>query len=187
MGIMGSSGGLRSRPELILVRRIGGADDWRFDMSGGFDIDAEAPRLGHYRVSYPRPVAEVIARPTPGTSSTSGSATRRGTATRWATVNDTAIRPSSFRRPPRSPRQRRVCPGIGTSELSARARERRFSLGRRSRVRLGIFDPAGREVARLMDEECAGRYAAVWDGPVGRANVAAGVYFARLEARREPG
>ena len=60
----------------------------------------------------------------------------------------------------------------------------RFSIARASRVRVEIFDDAGRQVARLLDRELgAGEHAARWDGrdSNGRPRPA-GVYFARLTA-----
>ncbi len=57
-----------------------------------------------------------------------------------------------------------------------------FSVARAARVRLSVFDVAGREVARLVDSwKEPGRYAAPW--AAGR--LASGVYFYRLE-EREP-
>jgi hypothetical protein len=59
-----------------------------------------------------------------------------------------------------------------------------YSIARPGRVRLEIFDGAGRCVALLLDRElAAGEHSARWDGrdSNGRAR-AAGVYFARLTA-----
>lgn len=59
-----------------------------------------------------------------------------------------------------------------------------YELPRDSRVRLEIFDVAGRRVRTLIDEtQVAGYYRAVWDGrdEAGRA-VASGVYYTRLAA-----
>jgi hypothetical protein len=59
-----------------------------------------------------------------------------------------------------------------------------FTLGQAGRVRLAVYDVAGREVRRLLDEpRTAGPQALVWDGrdEDGHA-VGSGVYFLRLEA-----
>ncbi len=60
-----------------------------------------------------------------------------------------------------------------------------FDVSERSRVRLAVYDIAGRVVAVVVDREMApGRYEATWNGRAssGRA-VASGVYFCRLQAR----
>jgi len=59
-----------------------------------------------------------------------------------------------------------------------------YTTAERGRVRLGVYNAAGREVAVLVDrDEVAGRHVARWDGrnADGRA-VPAGVYFVRLRA-----
>ena len=54
----------------------------------------------------------------------------------------------------------------------------RYSLERASRVRLSVYDRAGREVAVLAEGiQAAGEHTAVFSG----ANLASGVYFCRLE------
>ena len=63
----------------------------------------------------------------------------------------------------------------------------RYSLPERSRVRLSVYDVAGREVAVLQDDVlAAGPHEVRWDGidDEGRA-LAAGAYFVRLEAGGE--
>jgi hypothetical protein len=60
----------------------------------------------------------------------------------------------------------------------------RFDLRRAGRVRIGVYDLAGRLVRRLVDEQRpAGTHDVPWQGrnQAGRT-VAAGVYFIRLEA-----
>jgi len=59
-----------------------------------------------------------------------------------------------------------------------------FSLPRADRVRLAIYDVAGRVVATLLEEmRGPGRHAIVWEGRDGQGQpVASGVYFCRLEA-----
>jgi hypothetical protein len=58
-----------------------------------------------------------------------------------------------------------------------------FALARASAVRLSIVDPLGREVAVLASGDyAAGRYVTLHDGGARKRPLAAGVYFARLEA-----
>jgi hypothetical protein len=58
-----------------------------------------------------------------------------------------------------------------------------FALARASAVRLSVVDPQGREVALLASGDYpAGRYVSVHGGATARRPLAAGVYFARLEA-----
>jgi hypothetical protein len=53
-----------------------------------------------------------------------------------------------------------------------------FELPRAARVRLGVFDVQGREVARLADGvHRPGRYQATWSGENGRGATPVGVYF----------
>jgi hypothetical protein len=60
----------------------------------------------------------------------------------------------------------------------------RFSLSRKSHVRLRIYDVAGRLVRVLVDEtRPAGKYDTVWNGKTRNGSKAAsGVYFCRMEA-----
>ncbi|MBN1827506.1 MAG: S8 family serine peptidase [Candidatus Eisenbacteria bacterium] len=60
----------------------------------------------------------------------------------------------------------------------------RFDMPRSGRVKLAVYDIAGRLVRTLLDEEVgAGRYEETWNGDDGRGSPAAsGVYFARLHA-----
>jgi len=60
----------------------------------------------------------------------------------------------------------------------------RLALPNAARVRLAIFDAAGREVRRLADGPMrAGTWSVAWDGADDAGHVAAsGLYFARLEA-----
>ena len=59
-----------------------------------------------------------------------------------------------------------------------------YYLPSRSRVRLAIYDPAGRLVTDIIDrEQGQGVYDAFWDGrDRGGRRVASGVYFYRLTA-----
>jgi len=59
-----------------------------------------------------------------------------------------------------------------------------YVLDRASTVRLIVYDIAGREVKRVVDEQKeAGSYSVVWDGTDARGfHVPSGVYFARVEA-----
>lgn len=59
----------------------------------------------------------------------------------------------------------------------------RFELARHERVRLRVFDPAGRLMAVFVDgARGPGRHDAVWDGRTpGGETAASGVYFVRLE------
>jgi alpha-amylase len=63
----------------------------------------------------------------------------------------------------------------------------RFALPRTGHVRLGVYDLAGREVARLHDgTRAAGTHEIVWDGKdLRRRPVGNGIYFLRLEAGGE--
>ncbi len=58
-----------------------------------------------------------------------------------------------------------------------------YALPARGRVRLAVYDVAGREVAVLAEGvQDVGRHIQTWDGrEAGGARLAAGVYFARLE------
>jgi hypothetical protein len=62
--------------------------------------------------------------------------------------------------------------------------EIRFTLARPTRVRLSVYDVAGRLVRRLVDEPReAGQHAETWDGRgAGGQPVPSGVYFTRLVA-----
>jgi hypothetical protein len=71
-----------------------------------------------------------------------------------------------------------------TPNPCVRATEIRYSLGRRSPVRLVVYDVLGREVRVLEDGVIgAGEHRAVWDGcnDLGK-RVTSGVYFYKLEA-----
>lgn len=60
----------------------------------------------------------------------------------------------------------------------------RFDLARAGRVRLDVFDAAGRHVARLADDVLpAGRHTRAWLVPTGRRSTP-GAYFARLRTER---
>jgi hypothetical protein len=57
-----------------------------------------------------------------------------------------------------------------------------FSLGAPGRVRLVIYDVAGRLVRTIVDGDIqAGEHRASWDGRDTRGNSVSGIYFARLE------
>jgi hypothetical protein len=57
-----------------------------------------------------------------------------------------------------------------------------YTLPQAARVRLGIYDLAGREVGRLADGVVpAGRHVAAWDGRVGGSPATSGIYFVRFE------
>ena len=62
-----------------------------------------------------------------------------------------------------------------------------YALGRAGKVRLSVYDPAGRLVSRLVDAEAEpGIHAAAWDGRDASGNrVASGVYYYELEALNE--
>jgi hypothetical protein len=83
-----------------------------------------------------------------------------------------AVLPVRFALHPNSPNPFRPVTTIG------------FDLPRPSRVRLAVFDAAGRLTRVLVDAELpAGRHRARWDGRTGGGGVAAsGVYFARIQA-----
>ena len=72
--------------------------------------------------------------------------------------------------------QSRPNPMRGTADL-------RFRLAQKTEARLSIFDPAGREVARLVDGTAgAGEARVIWDGAgLAGEGLPAGVYFYRLE------
>jgi subtilisin family serine protease len=58
-----------------------------------------------------------------------------------------------------------------------------FALPQACRVRLAVYDVAGREVAVLADGLLsAGRHAATWDGRTARGSAPTGLYFVRLAA-----
>jgi len=59
----------------------------------------------------------------------------------------------------------------------------RFAIGARQRVRVSIYDPLGKEVAKLMDQVVGvGAHEVVWDGrSAGGSAVASGVYLYRIE------
>jgi hypothetical protein len=60
----------------------------------------------------------------------------------------------------------------------------RFPLMHEDRVRLDLFDVAGRHVATLVDGDLGpGEHEVAWDGATSRGPVATGVYFARLATR----
>jgi len=63
-----------------------------------------------------------------------------------------------------------------------------WTLPARTRVRLALFDTAGRRVRTLVDEEMeAGDHFTLWDGRGSRGEaLASGIYFARLEAGGDP-
>ena len=66
-------------------------------------------------------------------------------------------------------------PSIGFASIE-------YALPRAARVRLSVFDVAGREVARLVDGvEEAGRHKASWSGTAATARARAGVYLIRYE------
>jgi len=66
------------------------------------------------------------------------------------------------------------------------ATEIAFSLAEPARIRLNVYDPAGRLVARVADGDySAGRHALLWDGRDRRGSPSpSGVYFYRLGAGR---
>ncbi|MRR09161.1 T9SS type A sorting domain-containing protein [bacterium] len=68
-------------------------------------------------------------------------------------------------------------PSAGTLRLA-------YDLAAAGRVRLGVYDVAGRLVAKVVDGTMpAGSHAASWNGADrGGRQVASGVYFVRLEA-----
>jgi flagellar hook assembly protein FlgD len=70
---------------------------------------------------------------------------------------------------------------------SAGAARLTFTLPQAGPVRLRLFDLGGREVRALVEgAREAGTHTVAWDGRDARGNrVAAGVYFARLEAGGE--
>jgi hypothetical protein len=63
----------------------------------------------------------------------------------------------------------------------------RFDLPKKERVRLAVYDCAGREIARLIDgEREAGANEVPWDGKDARGAVAGtGIYFYRLMAGKQ--
>jgi len=63
----------------------------------------------------------------------------------------------------------------------------RFDLPGKERVRLAIYDCAGREIVPLLDGECeAGMHEVSWDGRDARgAAVGTGIYFYRLTAGKQ--
>lgn len=66
-------------------------------------------------------------------------------------------------------------PSIGPASID-------YALPRAARVRLRVFDVAGREVARLVDRvEEAGRHTASWSGTATTARARPGVYLIRFE------
>jgi uncharacterized repeat protein (TIGR02543 family) len=68
----------------------------------------------------------------------------------------------------------RPSPMRGTGQIG-------FVLPREARVRLGILDLQGREIAVLADGALpAGRHTATWDGRTERGSAPAGLYFVRL-------
>jgi len=57
----------------------------------------------------------------------------------------------------------------------------RFALASTERVRLELFDVAGRELATLVnDVRDAGDYEVPWDGATGAGRASSGIYFARI-------
>jgi hypothetical protein len=57
-----------------------------------------------------------------------------------------------------------------------------YSLPRAARVRLGVYDLAGRQIGRIADGLVeAGRHVAIWDGRSGDSAVNPGIYFIRYE------
>lgn len=57
-----------------------------------------------------------------------------------------------------------------------------YSVPREAKVRLSVFDVAGREIARLVDgSQPAGRHQATWSGTAAMAHVRAGIYVVRFE------
>ena len=73
--------------------------------------------------------------------------------------------------------------GVSPSPFRDAARVR-FDLPHTSRVRLTVYDVAGREVARLVDAVLEpGQHERLWDGSGRVGGVDPGVYFVRLEAR----
>lgn len=72
--------------------------------------------------------------------------------------------------------------GLASRNPARGAADLRFDLAQPGRVRLAIYDVAGREVRRLLDaERAAGQHTVAWDGQddAGR-RLPSGVYFARL-------
>jgi hypothetical protein len=60
--------------------------------------------------------------------------------------------------------------------------ELEYSLPEASRVRLGVYDLAGRRVGLLVDGvHRAGRHRATWDGRLGVSAASSGLYFVRFE------
>jgi len=58
----------------------------------------------------------------------------------------------------------------------------RFMLPAEERVRLDLYDVAGRHLSTLMDESrAAGEHEIAWDGTTGYGHARPGVYFARLQ------
>jgi len=95
------------------------------------------------------------------------------TETDFRTAPNTSDAPLAEAMP--SLRFARVWPNPATEQVSMS-----YVLPRDAEVRLSIHDVQGREVARLADgRAAAGSYAAEWKSG---ANIAAGIYFARLEA-----
>jgi hypothetical protein len=66
-------------------------------------------------------------------------------------------------------------PSIGPARIE-------YALPREARVKLRVFDVAGREVARLVDGlEPAGRHVATWSGTAAHPNARSGIYLVRFE------
>jgi hypothetical protein len=82
---------------------------------------------------------------------------------------------------PTPPRGRWLHPGVPNP--FAAATEVSYTLPERGRVRLGVYDVQGRQVAQVADEiQNPGRHMKRWDGRDARGNsLPAGVYLVRLE------
>jgi hypothetical protein len=74
----------------------------------------------------------------------------------------------------------RLALSVATSNPSCGATELRYSLPAAGPVRVDLFDAQGRRVRRLLDESRPAGWGRL---PVDTSDLAAGVYFARLEAR----
>ena len=58
-----------------------------------------------------------------------------------------------------------------------------YEVAQRTHVRISIYDPVGREVIRLIDEDRkAGSYNVKWNGLTKQGPAASGVYFIRMQA-----
>ncbi|TMQ67876.1 MAG: matrixin family metalloprotease [Candidatus Eisenbacteria bacterium] len=121
-----------------------------------------------------------------------------GTAGRSLESDDTAALSCSYTRyPPLGASSFAVAaaaPGVAQAvelpiRLSARPRVGgsilRFALTAGSRVRLDVFDVAGRKTATLLDDfRAPGEYEIAWDGASTRGRAASGFYFARITTEK---